>query len=104
MISPKAIVSCGSIPVLSSTDTAIPDYVHQVQTAKVRKAVARTGNAAAAGTIAPETFHVENWRLVRDGAPVFCSRMAAGGDAAEAVSGRARRCGGRRSGGRPPPW
>jgi 2',3'-cyclic-nucleotide 2'-phosphodiesterase/3'-nucleotidase len=42
--------------------------VYNAQVA-IREAI--VAYASAAKTIDPATFHVENWKLVRDGAPVF---------------------------------
>ncbi|MFA1537946.1 5'-nucleotidase C-terminal domain-containing protein [Actinomadura monticuli] len=47
---------------------ATAEVVYNAQVA-IREAI--VGFASAAGTIDPAAFHVENWRLVRDGAPVF---------------------------------
>ena len=42
--------------------------VYNAQVA-IREAI--VAYASAAKTIDPSTFHVENWKLVRDGTPVF---------------------------------
>ncbi|MGI8329744.1 bifunctional metallophosphatase/5'-nucleotidase [Actinomadura scrupuli] len=47
---------------------AAAPVVYNAQVA-IREAI--VAYASAAGTIDPSTFHVENWRLVRDGVPVF---------------------------------
>jgi 2',3'-cyclic-nucleotide 2'-phosphodiesterase (5'-nucleotidase family) len=47
---------------------ATAPVVYNAQVA-IREAI--VAYASAAGTIDPATFHVENWKLVRDGAPVF---------------------------------
>ncbi len=47
---------------------ATAPVVYNAQVA-IREAI--VSYASAAGTIDPATFHVENWRLVRNGTPVF---------------------------------
>lgn len=47
---------------------AAAPVVHNAQVA-IREAIVEY--ASAAGAIDPATFHVENWKLVRDGTPVF---------------------------------
>ena len=47
---------------------ATAPVVYNAQVA-IREAI--VAYASAPGTIDPATFHVENWRLVRNGVPVF---------------------------------